>query len=121
MSIIMLIAGRKLINIAWFLLCVSMSLLGVSMVFLGMSISASEALYWWRFAYVGVINTPLLVLVTTYLILSKKIPLAKITLIFFIGVTLLFHVLNFRGDLIDATKLLFGEIYFDIPVTHYFL
>lgn len=121
MSIIMLIAGRKLINIAWFLLCVSMSLLGVSMVFLGMSISASEALYWWRFAYVGVINTPLLVLVTTYLILSKKIPLAKITLIFFIGVTLLFHVLNFRGDLIDATKLLFGEIYFDIPITHYFL
>lgn len=96
-----------------------MSLLGIAMIFIGSSHDPDESLLWWRIAYIGIINTPFLVLKTTYLILSKKMYAERVMTYLLIVITIIFHILNFSGKLIDSTELLFGSIYFDIPMSDY--
>lgn len=117
MSCIMLMSWKRIINIMWFLLCLSMSLLWIWMFFIGKTFDPQEALFWWQFSYVWVISTPFLVLKTTYLLLWREIPWEKYTSILLIVITVIFHYLNIQWVLIDRVTLLFNSIYFDMPMT----
>ncbi|GAB0174693.1 MAG: hypothetical protein HHAS10_05720 [Candidatus Altimarinota bacterium] len=117
MAMIMLVGESKKTNILWAAVCASMTFLGVSMFMIGTTKNPTEALIWWRVAYVGVLTVPVLVIHTVLSVLKKDVGRNLFFLYILYILTFAFQIINASGHLILDTTLVFKEFYYDMPMT----
>lgn len=121
MAIIMITSGKWLINTIWALFCVCVSILWVSLFYISMADSQESALIWWRIAYLGVTNLPVLILHTTILMIENKSKMIRYILIISYSITAIFYLLNLYSIFIPEVTYIFDEIYYNTPYSVWFV
>ncbi|MBN1325445.1 hypothetical protein JW977_00475 [Candidatus Falkowbacteria bacterium] len=109
-SAIVLIKGYKKSHYVWGIFLLSVFVWGVGDFFIGRAVDETSALFWWKFAYVGVILIPTFLFHFTQLFLNK-VKGYQIAINYILGIVLLY--LLFYSDLfISSVKYSFNEFFY---------
>jgi len=110
LGVITLIKGRRFFHYIWGLFSFSVALWGFGSYKIATAMEPSQAIFWWRIAYVGVILIPVLITHFVHRFLDIK---GKwfIRLIYFIVALFLFFDF-YDGLFIREVRFLFGEFYY---------
>ncbi len=111
-SVFFFLKGNSKTARVWAVFNLSVAVWGFGSFMIATTTSASEALFWWRATYVGVIFIPIFFYHFVHEILQIKQSKLLITS-YILGVA--FLISNFSGHLISHTRWVFDQFYFDSP------
>ncbi len=110
---IFMFAKKSKPSISWGLFSACVSVWGLAGFFIAESIKENEAIFWWKFAYLGVIQIPIFLNLFVYyfLELKSKINIIQVFLVSLIGgVFLFFNFLN--HSFIAGVKYKFNQFFY---------
>ncbi|QQG42319.1 MAG: hypothetical protein HYW15_02265 [Candidatus Giovannonibacteria bacterium] len=117
MAIIMLARATARLHLIWGIFCITVMLWGLGAYQIGISKDPARALFWWKFAYIGVIFIPIMFTHFVYIFLQKE---NKFFILFFYVLGGVYLIANlFTDSFINATHLMFNQIYFLTPTPLY--
>jgi signal transduction histidine kinase len=90
------------------------------MFYISLAENYQAGLIWWKIAYLGVANLPVLILHTTILMVENKNRKVFYGLMLSYVITGGFYLLNLYDMLIPNVTFIFGEIYFNTPYSVWF-
>ena len=117
MAIVMLVRASSKLHYIWGIFCLTVLLWGIGAYRIGIATDQANAVYWWKFAYIGVIFIPIMFAHFVYVFLNRRINLVILPL-YALGVFYLYSNL-FGNNFINSAHLMFGKIYFLTPTPLY--
>src|SRR3989344_1159215 len=117
MAIIMLARATTRLHLIWGVFCMTVILWGLGAYQIGISQDPARALFWWKFAYIGVIFIPIMFTHFVYIFLERK----KRTFIWSLYLLGLIYLIGnlFTDKFINSVHLMFDSIYFLTPTPFY--
>ena len=117
MAIIMFARATTRLHLIWGVFCTTVILWGLGAYQIGISKDPARALFWWKFAYIGVIFIPIMFTHFVYIFLERK---KRIFLWSLYLLGLIYLIGNLLTDkFINSVHLMFGSIYFLTPTPFY--
>jgi len=118
LAAVMFILGTKRVHYTWGLFSLATAMWTAGFYAVTLAESASEAQFWWKITFIGIILVPFTFFHFVLEFIENKWFLKNRTfaLILIYGVALQFLVVNFTSNsLVDQVTFLFNEIYYDKP------
>ncbi|MEX1112517.1 MAG: ATP-binding protein [Candidatus Andersenbacteria bacterium] len=117
MAVFMFFQGKRWLNVMWGTFCISVAFWGLGAFRIGAISEPGQALWWWKFAYAGVIFIPVLFTHFVYIFLgiSRR---WSIYLFYTLGVFYLLANL-FTNFFIRDVRYIFNEFYYLTPTPLY--
>lgn len=117
MAIIMLARATARLHLIWGIFCITVMMWGLGAYQIGISKDPARALFWWKFAYIGVIFIPIMFTHFVYIFLEIKRKIF-VWFLYFLGLIYLIGNL-FTDKFINSVHLMFDSIYFLTPNPFY--
>lgn len=117
MAIVMLVRASNKLHFIWGIFCITVLLWGIGAYRIGIATNPANALYWWKFSYIGVIFIPIIFTHFVYVFLNRGIKFIILPLYLLGG----FYAFNnlFGANFINEVHLMFGNLYFLTPTPLY--
>jgi len=80
MAIVMLVRASSKLHYIWGIFCLTVLLWGIGAYRIGIATDQANAVYWWKFAYIGVIFIPIMFAHFVYVFLNRRINLVILPL-----------------------------------------
>jgi len=119
-SVLVFIVGReRKSNLLWAFFCFVVSFWGAGVYKIGFANEPSDALFWWRFAHIGIIFIPVIFLHYVYVFLGIRRQLVVRAVYLSGAVFLIFDL--FTNLFIANMRFVFNSFYYDSPPTFLYI